>query len=71
MNLYGHVRTYDRRKTTSESFGMVSSWKKKKKKKKNNRKTQNSWMQKVTTGMEEIGISSMELIGKEEWRRKI
>ena len=30
-----------------------------------------SCMQKVTTGMREKGINSMEWIDKEEWRRKI
>ena len=29
------------------------------------------WMQEVTTGMREKGINNMELIDREEWRRKI
>ena len=31
----------------------------------------NSWVQQITTGMEEKGIGNMEWTDKEEWRRKI
>ena len=34
-------------------------------------KTQNSWMQEVTTGMREKGINSMGCFSTEEWRRKM
>ena len=34
-------------------------------------RSQNSWMQKVTTGMRKKGINNMQWIDREEWRRKI
>ena len=36
-----------------------------------NGRPRNSWMQEVTTGMKEKGINNMELVDREEWRRKI
>ena len=51
------------RKATSKIVGIVSSW--------NKRSPRNSWVREVTTGMREKGINNIELVAREEWRRKV
>ena len=36
-----------------------------------NERSRNSWMQEVTTGIGEKGITNMEWVDREEWRSKL
>ena len=70
LNWYGHMRRMAEKSLLRNLFEWCPPGRIKKKKKKKKGKTSNLWIQEVTTGMGEKGITSVEWIDRKDDEKK-
>ena len=67
LNWYGHVQRMNEERLSRK----ILEWCPPRRRRRRKGTPRNSWIQEVTSGMSWKRINNMELIDKEEWRRKI